>query len=79
MKLPTIALAIAFALPTTFAYARGGMRMGMANHVNHSFNSTGAAGRIANKPRNISGSTLGPIAHDPSGSTMTGAAMNRGG
>jgi hypothetical protein len=79
MKLATIALAIAFALPSTFALARGGMRMSMGSHVSHSFEGTGAAGRIANKPRNVSGNTLGPIAHDPSGSTITGAAMNRGG
>jgi hypothetical protein len=76
-KLTTIALAIAFALPSTFALARGGMSMG--SHVGRSFEGTGAAGRIANKPRNVSGNTLGPIAHDPSGSTITGPAMNRGG
>lgn len=79
MRLATIVLALALALPSSFAFARGGMRMSMGNHVSHSFNGTGAAARIANKPRNISGNTLGPIAHDPSGSTMTGAAMNRGG
>ena len=77
MKLTTIALAIAFALPSTFAFARGGM--GMGSHVSRSFGGTGAAGRIANKPRNVSGNTLGPIAHDPSGSTITGTAVNRGG
>jgi hypothetical protein len=82
MKLTTIALAIAFALPSTFALARGGLARGgmsMGSHVSRSFEGTGAAGRIANKPRNISGNTLGTIAHDPSGSTITGAAMNRGG
>jgi hypothetical protein len=83
MKLTTIALAIAFALPSTFALARGGMgmRMGMGSHFNfnRSFEGGGAAGRIANRPRNISGNTLAPIAHDPSGSTINGAAMNRGG
>ncbi len=79
MKLTTIALAIAFALPSTFALARGGMRMSMGSHVSRSLEGTGAAGRIANRPRNVSGNTLGTIAHDPSGSTITGAAMNRGG
>jgi hypothetical protein len=82
MKLTTIALAIAFALPSTFALARGGMARGgmsMGSHVSRSFEGTAAAGRIANRPRNVSGNTLGPIAHDPSGSTMTGGAMNRGG
>jgi len=77
LKLTTIALAIAFALPSTFALARGGMSMG--GHFSHSFAAPGAAGRIANKPRNVSGNALGPIAHDPSGSTINGAAMNRGG
>jgi hypothetical protein len=84
MRLTTIALVIAFALPSSFALARGGMGMArggmsMGGHVSHSFEGTAAAGRIANRPRNISGNTLGPIAHDPSGSTITGAAMNRGG
>jgi hypothetical protein len=84
MKLTTIALAIAFALPSTFALARSGMgmgghvSMGMGSHVS-SFGGAGAAGRIANRPRNVSGNTLGPIAHDPSGSTITGSAINRGG
>jgi hypothetical protein len=77
MKLTTIALAIAFALPSTFAFARGGMSFG--SHGAHAFNTVGAAGRIATRPRNISGNTLGIIAHDPSGSTLTGSAMIRGG
>ena len=77
MKLTTIALAIAFALPSTFALARGGMSMG--SHVTRSFGGAGAAGRIANKPRNVSGNTLGPIAHDPSGSTINGPATIRSG
>ena len=33
--------------------------------------------RIATRSRNISGNTLLPIAHDPSGSTLTGSGMNR--
>jgi hypothetical protein len=77
MKLTTIALAIALALPSTFALARGGMSMG--GHFSRSFGGTGAAGRIANKPRNVSGNAFAPIAHDPSGSTLTGSAMNRAG
>jgi hypothetical protein len=59
------------------ALARGGMSMG--SHVTRPFSTVGAAGRIATRPRNISGNTFLPIAHDPSGSTLTGAAMNRGG
>ena len=77
MKLTTIALAILFALPSTYALARGGMSMG--THAAHSFSTGGAAGRIANRPRNVTGNSLAPIAHDPSGSTLTGSAMNRTG
>ena len=79
MKLTTIALAIAFTVPSTFALARGGMSIG--SHVTRPFGGTavGAAGRIATKPRNATGNTLAPITHDPSGSTLTPSAMNRGG
>jgi hypothetical protein len=77
MKLTTIALAIALALPSTFAFARGGMSFG--SHGARAFGTVGAAGRIATKPRNISGNALGIIAHDPSGSTLTGSAVIRGG
>ena len=81
MKLATIALAIAFALPSSFALARGGMSVGshVGSHVSRPFSTGGAAGRIANKPRNATGNTLAPIAHDPSGSTVTGSATNRTG
>jgi hypothetical protein len=78
MKLTTIALAIAFTVPSTFALAQGGMSIG--SHVTRPFaNTSGAASRIAIRPRNISGNTLAPIAHDPSGSTLIGSAINRGG
>jgi hypothetical protein len=77
MKLTMIALAIAFTVPSTFALARGGMHIG--SHVTRPFASTVGTGRIANKPRNVTGNTLAPIAHDPSGSTLTGSAMNRTG
>src|SRR5216684_4959774 len=62
----------------TFALARG---ISVGSHVTRLFGGTavGAAGRIATKPRNVSGNTLAPIAHDPSGSTLTPSAMNRGG
>jgi hypothetical protein len=78
MKLTTIALAIALVLPSTLALARG---ISVGSHVTRLFGGTavGAAGRIATKPRNVSGNTLAPIAHDPSGSTLTPSAMNRGG
>jgi hypothetical protein len=75
MKITTIALAIAFTVPSTFALARGGMHIG--SHVTRPFASSLGTGRIATRPRNISGNTFAPIAHDPSGSTLTGSAMNR--
>jgi hypothetical protein len=75
MRVTTIALAIAFALPSSFALARGGMHIG--SEVTRPFANPVGMGRIAREPRNISGNTLGPIAHDPSGSTLTGSAMNR--
>jgi hypothetical protein len=77
MKLTTIALAIAFTVPSTFALARGGMHIG--SHVTRPFSTNVGTGRIANRPRNVTGNTLAPIAHDPSGSTVTGSAMNRSG
>jgi hypothetical protein len=77
MKFTTIALAIAFALPSSFALARGGMHVGSS--VSRPFASTVGTGRVANRPRNVTGNTLAPIAHDPSGSTISGSAMNRTG
>ena len=77
MKLTTIALAIAFTVPSTFALARGGMHIGSL--VTRPFSTNVGTGRIANRPRNVTGNTLAPIAHDPSGSTVTGSAMNRSG
>jgi hypothetical protein len=79
MKLATIALAIAFALPTTFAIAEGAMNLGDSVPRAFSGVTVGAAGPIATKPRNLSGNTLAPIMHDPSGSTLTPSAMSRGG
>jgi hypothetical protein len=75
MKLRTIALAITFALPSTYALAKGGMS-GISMQASHSLS---AAGRIANRLRNFTGNTLAAIAHDPSGSTISGSAMNRTG
>ena len=79
MKPTTIALAIAFTIPSTFALARGGMSVG--SHVARPFGGAvvGTAGRVATRPRNLSGNTLAPIMHDPSGSTLTSSAMSRGG
>ena len=77
MKITTIALAIAFTVPSTFALARGGLHVG--SHVTRPFASSVGTGRIANRPRNVTGNTLAPIAHDPSGSTISGSAMNRTG
>jgi hypothetical protein len=85
MKITTIALAIAFALPATLAVAAGGMNFGNPSLARPYSGVTvgrgvspGAAGRIATRPPNLSGNTLGPIMHDPSGSTLTPSAMNRG-
>ena len=75
MKYTTIALAIAFTIPSTFALARGGMHIG--SHVTRPFTSPVGTGRIANRPRNITGNALAPIARDPSGSTINGSAMSR--
>jgi hypothetical protein len=77
MKITTIVLAIAFTVPSTFALARGGMHIG--SHVTRPFASSVGTGRIANRARNVTGNTLAPIAHDPSGSTISGSAMNRTG
>jgi hypothetical protein len=85
MKLTAIALAIAFTLPTTFAVAASGMNFGNSS-LARPFSgvtvgrgiTTGATSRIATRPPNLSGNTLAPIMHDPSGSTLTPAAMNRG-
>ena len=83
MKLTTIALAIAFTVPSTFALARGGQGGGMSigSHVDRPYTgvTVGSSHRIATRPRNFSGNTLGTIMHDPSGSTLTGSAMNRAG
>jgi hypothetical protein len=73
MRMTTIALAIACVIPSSFAFAQGGMHFGNT----HRFTNPVGTARIATRPRNISGNTLGPIAHDPSGSTITGAAMKR--
>ena len=81
MKFTTIALAIAFTVPSTFALARGGQGGGMhiGSSVSRPFSNPVGAGRIANRPRNATGNTLAPIGHDPSGSTVSGSAMNRTG
>lgn len=77
MKITTMALAIALTLPSTFALAQGGMNMG--SQVTRPSATAGTSSRIATRPRNTSGNTLLPMAHDPSGSTLTGSAMSRGG
>ena len=78
MKLATIALAVAFALPTTFAMAEGTLNYSTfaARPVVRGVTLTCP---IATMPRNIFGSTLAPIIHDPSGSTLAPWAMSRGG
>ena len=82
MKFTTIALAVALTVPSSFALARGGMHGGgmhIGSHVTRAIANPVGTGRVANRPRNATGNTLAPIAHDPSGSTLTGSAMNRTG
>jgi hypothetical protein len=79
MKLTTIALAIAFALPATFAFAQGPMNFGSQPTRHFTGVTAGTAARIATRPPNFSGNTLAPIMHDPSGSTLTPSAMSREG
>jgi hypothetical protein len=80
VKLTTIALAIAFALPSTLAFSEGPMNLAepAARPVARGV-TIGTASPIATKPPNTSGNTLAPIMHDPSSSTLTPSAMNRGG
>jgi hypothetical protein len=78
MKLTTIALAIAFALPSTFAFAEGSLNYS-APVARPVVSGVTVTRPVATRPRNLSGNTLAPIAHDPSGSTLTPSAMNRGG
>jgi hypothetical protein len=79
MKLATIALAIAFALPTTFASAEGAMNLGDSVPRSSRGVTANTTRPIATRPRNLSGNTLAPIMGDPSGSTLTPSAMSRGG
>jgi len=80
MKLTTIALALAFTLPTTFALAEGPMNLATTDFARATRSVTvGQTSRIATRPRNVSGNTLAPIANDPSGSTLAPSALNRGG
>ena len=79
MKFTTIALAVALTVPSSFALARGGGGMHIGSDVTRAFANPVGTGRVANRPRNATGNTLAPIAHDPSGSTLTGSAMNRTG
>jgi hypothetical protein len=78
MKLTTIALAIAFALPTTVAFAEGTLNYSTfaARPIVRGVTLTRP---VATMPRDNFGNTLAPIMHDPSGSTLTPWAMSRGG
>jgi hypothetical protein len=92
MKLTTIALALAFTLPATFALAQAPMNLpgtGASAQAPISLPGTelpttgvtvGQTGHIAIRPRNMSGNTLGPVAveDDPSGSTLVPSALMRG-
>jgi hypothetical protein len=85
MKLTTIALALAFTLPATLALAQAlpGTEASMSLPRTEFAGSptgvmAGQTGRIATRPMNVSGNTLGAIADDPSGSTLTPSALSRG-
>jgi hypothetical protein len=93
MKRTTIALALAFTLPATFALAQAPMNLPGTEYRTTGVTvalpgtelpttgvAVGQTGLIATRPMNISGNTLGPIAVsvDPSGSTLTPAALVRG-
>jgi hypothetical protein len=79
MKLTTIALAIALALPASLAFAQGPMNFGSQAARHYAGSTIGTASRIATRPPNFSGNTLAPIMHDPSGSTLTPSATSREG
>jgi hypothetical protein len=70
MKLTTIALAIAFALPTTFAFAEGTLNYS-TSAARPIVRGVTLSRPIAAMPRDIFGKTLAPIMHDPSGSKST--------
>ena len=74
MKLATMALAIAFALPTTFALAEGPMNLAepVARPV---VRGVTVMPSMATRPRNLSGNAPVRAMHDPSGSTLTPSAI----
>src|ERR1700722_7068391 len=93
MKLTTIALALAFTLPATFALAQAPMNLPGTEYrttgvtvgqPGTEYRTTGVTagqtGPIATRPWNISGNTMGPInvKANPSGSTLTPGALVRG-
>ena|ERR1700733_10245674 len=79
MKLTTIALALAFTLPATFALAQAPMNLPGTEYRTTGV-TAGQTGPIATRPWNISGNTMGPInvKANPSGSTLTPGALVRG-
>jgi hypothetical protein len=93
VKLTTIALALAFTLPATFALAQAPMNLPGTQYRTTGVTvgqpgteypttgvTVGQTGPIATRPWNISGNTLGPlnVKADPSGSTLTPGALVRG-
>jgi hypothetical protein len=71
MKLTTIALAIAFALPSTFALA-GPMNLASPVVVHSQASLSARHAPMQTKPRYFSGNTLAPIMDDPSGPATFG-------
>ena len=79
MKLATIALAVAFALPTTFAMAEGTLNYS-TRAARPVVRGVTVLGPMAIKPRNISSrNSLAPPMRDPSGSTLAPSTIGRGG
>jgi hypothetical protein len=69
-----MALALAFALPTTFALAEGPMNLAepAARPV---VRGVTIIPSTVTRPRNLSGNAPAPIVHDPGGSTLTPSAI----
>ena len=74
MKLMTIGLAIALALPSTFAFAEGTLNYStpVARPV---VRGVTVMPSMATRPRNLSGNAPARIMRDPSGSTLTSSII----
>ena len=79
MKLTTIGLAIAFALPSRFGFAEGTLNYSLPV-VRPVVRGVTVLSPKAIRPRNISSrNSLAPPMRDPRGSTLAPSAFSRGG